>query len=444
MSSDSADTIFALSSGPPPAGVAIIRVSGPGVRFGLETLIDSVPEPRRATLRSIRTGEGEVLDRGLALFFPAPASFTGEDMAELHLHGGRSVIAGVLSALETLEGFRPAEAGEFTRRAFLNQRLDLTEAEGIADLVRAETEAQRRQALGQAAGGLRQLYEGWRERLVRARALVEAELDFPEEEDIPGSVGDEAWAEVERLEREIAKHLKDGHRGERLREGAEIVLLGPPNSGKSSLINALARREVAIVMAEPGTTRDLLEVRLDLAGYPATVVDTAGLREASGLVEREGIRRAEARAKAADLVLWLNDVTQPPSPAPSFGAVPVITIGTKIDVVDSEEERSQHGQHFELHVSARTSTGMDALLLRLGAFVAAEFAPGESPLITRSRYRSALTTCLAALAAARLGKSGELRAEELRRATDSLGRITGRVDVEDLLDVIFREFCIGK
>ena len=287
--------------------MAVIRISGPGVRFGLETLIGSVPEPRRATLRSIGRGSAKPIDRGLVLFFPAPESFTGEDVAELHVHGGRAVVAAVLAELAGFAGFRPAEAGEFTRRAFLNGRMDLTEVEGLADLIAAETEAQRRQAVRQAGGALRVLYDGWRERLVRARALIEAELDFADEDDIPASVSGGAFAEARAVGQEIAAHLAD-RRGERLREGAEVVVLGPPNAGKSSLINAIAQRDVAIVAPEPGTTRDLIEVRLDLGGYPVTLVDTAGLRDAAGEVEREGIRRARVRAEGADVVLWLADL----------------------------------------------------------------------------------------------------------------------------------------
>lgn len=437
------DTIFALSSGPPPAGVAVIRLTGRGVRFGLETLIDSIPEARRASLRSVRAQSGETIDRGLVLFFPGPASFTGEDMAELHLHGGRAVVAAVLAELGTLPGFRAAEAGEFTRRAFANRRMDLTQVEGLADLVLAETEAQRRQALRQADGVLGRLYDGWRERLIRARALIEAELDFSDEDGVPGSVSVQAWDTVGALEKEIVNHIAD-RRGERLRDGAEIVVLGPPNAGKSSLINAIAQRDVAIVTPEPGTTRDLIEVRLDLGGYPVTLVDTAGLREADGVVEREGIRRAEERAAKADVVVWLRDVTASDGAAsPLPGA---ITVGTKIDLIDSVSERSRLGATFDAVVSAKTDGGINELLALLAGRIAGGLPPAESLLTTRSRHRTALLGCLEALRAA-LGdptRPIELRAEDLRRAGDALGRITGRIDVEDLLDVIFRDFCIGK
>ncbi len=441
----SEETIFALSSGLPPAGVGVIRISGPRVRFGLETLVDSLPEPRNASLRLIRRSTGEQLDRGLVLFFPGPASFTGEDVAELHLHGGRAVIAAVLAELGRLEGFRPAEAGEFTRRAFLNRRLDLTQVEGLADLIAAETEAQRRQAVRQADGVLRNLYEGWRSRLVRARAMVEAELDFPEEEDVPASVAAGAWQDIEALASEIGAHLDDDRRGERLREGAEIVVLGPPNVGKSSLINALARRDVAIVTPEPGTTRDLIEVHLDLGGYPVTLVDTAGLREAGGSVEVEGMRRAEARARKADRVLWLSEMSSGTSSPPVGLPAPVMRVGTKADLIDSDIERSKQALTFDVLISTVSGEGIDELLRRLEEFVAVEFMPGETGLISRARYRHALSVCRESLlASGATTYSPELRAEELRRATDALGRITGRVDVEDLLEVIFSEFCIGK
>jgi tRNA modification GTPase len=433
----SSDTIFALSSGAPPAGVAVIRVSGPAVRFGLETLIDSIPEPRRASLHSIRGTDGNTLDRGLVLFFPGPASFTGEDVAEFHVHGGRAVVAAMLSALDALPGFRPAQAGEFTRRAFANQRLDLIQVEGLADLVTAETEAQRRQALHQADGALGRLYDGWRDRLVRARALIEAELDFPDEEDVPGSVSVQAWDIVGEVEKELVDHLAD-RRGERLRDGAEVVILGAPNAGKSSLLNAIARRDVAIVTPEPGTTRDLIEVKLDLGGYPVTLVDTAGIRETDGAIEREGIRRAEARAAAADVVLWLEDASDssgPPAPANA------IRVATKIDLIDSAAQRSPGAA-----VSSRTGAGINDLIALITTRIVAELPPAESPLITRSRHRSAVQSAAGSLAKARSsdGSALELRAEDLRLASDALARVTGRIDVEDLLDVIFRDFCIGK
>ncbi|HET7714662.1 MAG TPA: tRNA uridine-5-carboxymethylaminomethyl(34) synthesis GTPase MnmE [Bauldia sp.] len=440
-------TIFALSSGALPSGVAVVRVSGPQVRFVLETLVDSVPEPRKASLRFLKGADGTALDRGLVFFFPGPGSYTGEDVAEFHIHGGRAVLAAVIGRLTELPGLRPAEPGEFTRRAFEAGRLDLTEVEGLADLIGAETEAQRRQAIGAATGAARATIDAWRDRILRARAWVEAELDFPDEEGVPAGLSAEAWVTIEAVVGEIDRHLEDGRRGERLRDGADVVLVGAVNAGKSSLINVLSRRDVAIVSAEPGTTRDLIEVRLDIDGYPFTLVDTAGLRDATGVVEREGIRRARERLERADVVLALEDVTA--SAAESLFDVDttarVIRIGTKVDLVDSEEERNRLARRYDVLLSSRTGQGIDELIGRLAAFASAEMRPRESVVITRSRHRSALTACRDALRAALGGEVPlELRAEELRKATDALGRLTGRVDVEDLLDVIFRDFCVGK
>jgi tRNA modification GTPase len=353
------------------------------------------------------------------------------------------VVAALLARLAGIPGLRAAEPGEFTRRAFVNGRFDLTEVEGLADLIAAETEAQRRQALRQASGSLRSVLEDWRASLVRARAMVEAELDFADEEDVPGSVSDLAWEAVGIVADAIARHLDDDRRGERLRDGAEVVVLGAVNAGKSSLINALARRDVAIVSEEAGTTRDLIEVRLDIDGYPFTIVDTAGLRQASGAVEREGMRRARLRAGAADLVLAVADATVPAPEAPADAAV--LRVGTKADLIGSPEERSRLGEIFDVLVSSVTGEGIDRLLALLAGFARERMAPRESALITRARHRAGLTACRDALIVALDPELPlELRAEELRHATDALGRLTGRVDVEDLLDVIFRDFCIGK
>ncbi len=385
-----------------------------------------------------------MLDRGLVLFFPGPASFTGEDVAEFHVHGGRAVVAAVLAALSEIEGFRPAEAGEFTRRAFGNERLDLTQVEGLADLVTAETEAQRRQALRQSDGSVGRLYEGWRRRLVRARALIEAELDFADEEDIPASASSGAWALAEAVRQEIVNHIED-RRGERVREGVEIVVAGPPNAGKSSLVNAIARRDVAIVTAEPGTTRDMIEVRLDLDGYAATLVDTAGLREAEGVVEKEGVRRAVERAARADIVLWLGDVREGRVTPPALAAQ-VVYVGTKLDLIDSASERDSIRADFDHGVSSLTGEGVAELLAGLGRRLAEELGTGESVVATRLRHRRALAACAESIAAALNddGRGLELRAEDLRRAGDALGRVTGRIGVEEVLDVVFRDFCIGK
>lgn len=444
---DGRDTIFALSSGPVPAGVAVIRLSGPRTRFVLETICGSCPAPRRASLRDLRRpADGAVIDRALVLWFPGPASFTGEDVAELHCHGGRAVVAAVLEMLGLLPGCRMAEQGEFTRRAFDNDRMDLLEVEGLADLIAAETEAQRRLAMSQAGGALAAVYDGWRGRLTRARALVEAEFDFADEEDVPDDVSAVVWEEVARLRGEIAAHLERSQRAERLRSGVQVVLLGAPNAGKSSLLNALARRDVAIVTEEAGTTRDVIEVHMDLDGYPVTLVDTAGLREEAGLVEREGIRRALARAGDADLVLWLVAPEGEPDAepaAPPQTALALWRIETKADrgerwPADETGERS-------FRLSVRSGEGVEDLLAALAGFAAAHVGGLDEPLAARERHRLHLEACLAALGDALMERrSLEIRAEDLRRAGESLGRIAGRVGVEDLLDVIFREFCIGK
>lgn len=438
------DTIFALSSGAPPAGVGIIRMSGPDVQFELETLIGALPEPRRACLKTLRSTSGDVLDRGLVLFFPAPASFTGEDVAELHVHGGRAVVAAMLECLAGLKGFRPAEAGEFTRRAFGHERLDLTQVEGLADLVAAETEAQRRQALKQSDGTIGRLYTGWRERLVRARALIEAELDFADEEDIPASASGEAWAIADAVRQEILDHMDD-RRGERIRDGVEVVVLGPPNAGKSSLVNAIARRDVAIVTPEPGTTRDMIEVRVDLAGYAATLVDTAGLRAAQGAIEQEGVRRAETRAAGADIVLWLGDARARLGDPPTLPGR-IVRVGTKCDLINSETERARVRGDFDYWISSVTGEGVSELLGGLGKLLSQELGGGEAVIATRARHRAALKACAEAIGDGLRddGRGLELRAEDLRRAGDALGRVTGRIGVEEMLDVVFRDFCIGK
>lgn len=442
-------TIYALASGGCPSGVAVVRVSGPMCGSILTALVGSKPRPRRAALRSIRDRTGEEIDRGLVLWFPGPGSFTGEDTIEFQVHGSRAVVRALFETLGSFEGVRPAEAGEFTRRAHLSGRIDLTEAEGLADLLAAETEAQRRQALAQSEGALRRLYDGWRDRLIEARALIEADLDFSDEEDVPGSVLDLAFGRIESLAKEIRDHLDDGFRGERLRDGFQVVILGPPNAGKSSLLNALSRRDVAIVTEEAGTTRDLLEVHLDLGGYPVTLIDTAGLRETEGRAEREGIRRALARGTTADLALWLQAPDLPSSEPPVIGDCPIWRVDGKGDlgkggsVADADPK---DGEERRFRVSARTGAGLDTLIGALGREAATRLASssgGARP--TRERHRVLLRKTLDALTdAIRNRNEPELAAERLRNGSDDLGRITGRIDVEDLLDHIFGAFCIGK
>jgi tRNA modification GTPase len=443
------DTIYALSSGSLPCGVAVIRVSGPGCRFVLETMVGSLPEPRRATLRSIRDRNGSVLDRGLVTWFPGPASFTGEDTIEFQVHGSRAVVAAMFRRFDELPGMRSAEPGEFTRRAHLAGRIDLTEVEGLADLLAAETEAQRRQAASQAGGALRDLYGDWRARLVRIRALIEADFDFADEEDVPGSVADEAWRDAAALGDEIRAHLAQCERGERVRSGLQVVLLGRPNAGKSSLLNALARRDVAIVTEEAGTTRDLIEVHLDLHGWAVTVVDTAGLRREAGRVEAEGMRRAIERSRSADLVLWLEapDVTAEIGSDVMPGSAEIWEVGTKCDLIgDGVVVGRFDGATKFFAVSAVTGDGLDRLIEEIAELAEHLCGGGEAAVPSRDRHRGHLLRVVTELerACADVRKETELRSEDLRRAGDELGRLTGDIGVEELLDVIFGEFCIGK
>lgn len=440
-------TIFALATAPGRAGVAVVRVSGPASGDALAALTGKpLPTPRMATLVRLRDPKtGEALDDALVLRFTAPRSFTGEDVVELHLHGGRAVVAGVVEALSALPGLRVAEPGEFTRRAFENGKLDLTEAEAVADLVDAETSAQRRQALRQMEGALGQLYDGWRERLTRSLAHIEADIDFPDE-DLPSGVSDAARPVLDALAAEIDAHLDDRGRGERLREGLHIAIVGAPNAGKSSLLNALARREAAIVSARAGTTRDVIEVHLDLGGYPVVLADTAGLREAAAdEVEEEGIRRALDRAARADVKVAVFDATALPALDPATVALvdkDTVVVLNKTDLADAPIRTV--GSQDAVAVSARTGSGLAELERRLTAFTADRLAGSGAPALTRARHRSALEECRDALRRALTAPLPELMAEDVRLASRALGRITGRVDVEDLLDVIFRDFCIGK
>ncbi|CTQ56996.1 tRNA modification GTPase MnmE [Roseibium album] len=448
-----ADTIFALSSGAVPSGVAVVRVSGPKTKEIVEALCGRAPVPRQAVVSKLRDPEfKETIDEAIVLFFKGPASFTGEDVAEFQCHGGRAVVSKLLSVLGQFEDCRPADPGEFTRRAFDGGRMDLTEVEGLGDLIAAETESQRKQAVRQMGGALGELYEDWRKRLIHMRAMIEADFDFADEEDVPGSVADQVWLEASSLHAEIGDHLERSKSGERLRSGLQVVLMGAPNAGKSSLLNAIAGRDVAIVTEEAGTTRDVIEVHLDLAGYPVTLVDTAGLRQAEGLIEREGIRRAEARGHEADLILWAvepdgaeNSDTSSGLPEELRSKVPVWTVRTKSDLVTPPKQDSS-GTIQEIASSTKNVEGIEQLFSALTRFAAETISLSETPLATRARHRHYLVECLTGLGGAVNSDHlpTELRAEDLRRAADALGRITGRIDVEDLLDVIFRDFCIGK
>lgn len=481
-------TIFALSSAPGRSAVAVIRVSGPAVTDVLARMAGGALEPRRAAMRTLHHPiTGERLDQALVLLFKAPASETGEDVAELQTHGGRAVVAAVLNALGCVPGCRLAEPGEFARRAFANGKLDLAQAEGLIDLIDAETEGQRRQALTQATGALSRLYEGWRTDLVGALALVEAAIDFSDEADVSDKAVEQAEAAAGALLTALQSHLADGHRGEILRDGFRIVLAGPPNAGKSSLLNALARRDAAIVSAEAGTTRDVIEVRLDLDGLPVIVSDTAGIREATGFVEAEGIRRTLAQARAADLVIWLTDASEPrlePPPELTSSAAPILHVLNKIDLAGTHHPPSQSATDGErdagseatpgppspptpprkgeeswseralcarsdaaIPISALTGRGLPELTERLSAEARRRLgASADTPLITQARHRQQVERAATGLRAflSRRPPDLELRAEELRGAAAALGRITGQIDPEDVLDQVFRRFCIGK
>ena len=520
------DTIFALSSGRGPAAIAVVRISGPRAGAALKALTGKIPSPRQAALGRVRDPQTkDIIDEALILWFPAPHSETGEDTAELQLHGGRAVIAAVLEALGRIEGLKAAEAGEFTRRAFENGKLDLTAVEGLADLVAAETQGQRRQAFRQMKGLLGGRAEAWRQKLIQALSLVEARIDFSDEADVPENLLAPALAMACELATEIAAALDDSRAGERLREGLVVAIAGPPNAGKSTLLNRIARREAAIVSPYAGTTRDVIEVHLDLQGWPVTLLDTAGIREAEDPVEIEGVRRARERAAAADLVLWVVDArdenaaknaaakgaakssfvipgrraaAKPKSITPGAQhksgasrsawprnedvAPPTWLIRNKTDLIQGlrirnelrlsniekseailssnkplrsmmnnqltqRNEFSSTKIELKFNVSAVNGLGIEPLLTRLARQAEETLAGSESALVTRERHRRALEEVLAALRRAQSGDVAareDLLAEELRIAATALGRLTGRVDVEDILDVIFRDFCIGK
>jgi tRNA modification GTPase len=423
------DTIFAVASGSGRAAITVMRISGSRSSAVLASLCGRVPPSRRASLRTLRDADGMILDRGMVVWFPGPRSYTGEDSAELHLHGGRAVLEAVAAAL-LCAGARPAEPGEFTKRAFLNGRMDLLEAEAVGDLVAAETEAQRRQALRQLEGELGAIYRNWADRLKLLLARQEALIDFPDQ-DLPQHVEAAVQREIGLLHSEVEVHLADGRRGERLREGLVFAITGPPNVGKSSLMNALAEREVAIVSSRPGTTRDALEARVVLGSVPVTLVDTAGLREAGDEVEAEGVRRARAHAAAADLVIAVMDQTVEALAATGLVVANKIDLGWPVPLG-------------AFGVSALTGEGLDQLRARLADQARRLTESSGPPPLTRARHRAALEEVSARLNAARNASLPELQAEDLRLAVRALGRITGAVGIEEILGSIFAQFCIGK
>jgi tRNA modification GTPase len=437
-------TIFALSSGRPPSAIALVRVSGPQAGKIVTALAGKLPSPRMATRVLLRDIGQRPIDDAVVLWFPGPASATGEDVAEFHVHGGRAVLAALFAALSAFDDVRPAEPGEFTRRAFENGKLDLTEAEGLDDLIHADTDRQRRQALRQLKGLLGDRARDWRVRIIEASALIEAGIDFSDEGDVPAELIAPALTKVKALLTEIDEVLAEQGRSERLRDGLVVAIAGPPNVGKSTLMNQLARREVAIVSPHAGTTRDVIEVQLDLDGYPVTVIDTAGIRETDDPVEQEGVRRARARAADADLVLWLTDVS--PVAIQHDGTAPVWMVRNKIDLEAASRPLADASGQGAFQISASRGDGLPELIAALVGFVQNYFGGSEGGLIGRTRQRKLLQETAASLrrCVQVVGQGEELAAEELRLAAHSLGRLLGRVDVEDILDVIFREFCVGK
>jgi len=452
------DTIYALATAPGRSGVAVVRVSGPAARDSLLALCgrDDVT-PRMAHLVSlIDNVSRETIDKALVLFFKNPASFTGENVAEYHLHGGHAVVQSLLLALSRFDGHRLAEPGEFTRRAFENGKMDLTEAEAVADLIDAETILQKNQALSQLGGSLSQLYDRWRIKLTNSLAHLEADIDFADD-DMPDGVSEHVMPLLRSLRAEIKDHLADGHRGERLRDGLQIAVIGAPNAGKSSLVNALAQRDVAIVSDLAGTTRDIIEVHLDLGGVPVIIADTAGLRpdqlsadSAHDRIESEGIRRALDRAANADLRLLLFDgCAMPDLDQHTLDLVrtadDTLIVLNKSDAFSSGKDHpAEIGGITVLSVSAKDGEGLPRLIETLTDKMTAMIGQRDTPSLTRARHREALEQCVNSLDRALGGDLPELIAEDVRLAVRALGRITGRVDVEDLLDVIFRDFCLGK
>jgi tRNA modification GTPase len=445
------DTIYAPATGAGRAAVAVIRVSGPRASEVVRGLAGVVPKPRRAVLRQL-THRGVALDDALVIWFEAPASYTGEDAAEFHVHGGRAVVEAVLTALSE-DGLRLAEPGEFTRRAFENGKLDLTQAEGVADLIDAETEAQRRQALGQLGGALSQRYEAWRDLLVQALAMLEAAVDFPDEE-LPEDVAARARPGLEALEAEIGLALTDASRGRRVRDGFRIALIGAPNAGKSTLLNALAERDAAIVTSTPGTTRDIIEVPLTLGGYKTLLADTAGLRKTEDAIEAEGVRRARAWAAEADLRLWVIDAAM--FHVKQDDELAVVQSGdwaviNKIDLVDAyrleslREVLSAQGLKV-VELAARKPGAAEQARAALTSHVVEALSGAEFPAATRIRHAESLTDARVYLqrALSDVGLEVELAAEDVRLAARALSRITGRIDPEDVLDRVFSSFCIGK
>ena len=437
------ETIFALASAPGRAGVAVMRVSGPKSGAVLQALTcRRRPEPRRASLRVLYNETGERIDEALVLWFPGPGSFTGEDMAELHTHGSAAVLSALAEALSDL-GLRQARAGEFTRRAFENGRMDLTEVEGLADLIDAESEAQRLQALRQMRGGLKAVYEGWRHKILDALAMVEGEIDFPDEEGVPDALAHRAGPILSDLGAEMAQALAESGRGEQVRSGLDIAIIGAPNAGKSSLLNRLARREAAIVTAQAGTTRDIIEVHLHMGGQAVRLADTAGLRETGDIIEAEGVRRALARAEEADLRIAVIDSVDPDLSVLEKLRQGDVVVWNKIDLARPEQQNVSRETFL---LSSQTGEGFAAFEQKLEALIKQRFQPGEGAGLTRARHKRCVEAARSAIdrAYTALSQAPELAGDDLRQALEAIRELAGEADIEAVLDRVFSQFCIGK
>lgn len=444
------DTIYALASGSGRAGIAIIRVSGPRALESLELLSAEKFPPRQAVLTSLRHPKtGALIDEAIVIYFQPPRSYTGEQTVEYNIHGGKAVREALLKALSEMDGHRMAEAGEFTRRAFENGQMDLTQAEAVADLIHAETEAQKQLALSQMGGALSNLYQSWADKLIKALAYAEAQIDFADEDLPEDEVKSHVLPVLNDIHDRMSKHLNDGNRGEILRDGIKIAIIGAPNAGKSSLINALAKRDVAIVSEMAGTTRDVLEVYLDLNGYPVILYDTAGLRpEQLGdndqdKIESEGIRRALQKAQEADFKILLFDATR------AFDKATLDLVDDRSFIVVNKIDASSSFDSNELNnptlISIQTGEGLEALIQNVSRETSKIFEDIQNtPSLTRARHREALMDAQGHIHRAINGFSPDMIAEDIRMSVRAIGRITGRIDVEDLLDIIFRDFCIGK
>ena len=439
-------TIYALSTVYGKSGVAVVRISGSRALDAVAAMTDIAAgsiKPRYAYFADIKNKEGQLLDKAVVLYFKAPASFTGEDIVEFQIHGSRAVISSVLESLSGLPEFRLAEPGEFSKRAFFNHKMDLTEAEGLADLIDSETAAQQKYALRQMEGGLKDLYENWRRELLDILAHLEAYIDFPDEE-LPADIIDNIQNTVFKIKEDIEKHLNDNTAGERLRDGLRVVIIGEPNAGKSSLLNAVAKREAVIVSDIAGTTRDAIDIHLDIDGYPVIFTDTAGLREAAGIIEQKGIAMALDKARDADIVICLFDCLKNiPQEFDLITENKKIYVANKSDKLTDEQKISLQNGGFLL-ISAKYNQGIDRLLKAIGAKIKDKFAAGSAALITRQRYREALRNAVNYLQEFNFTKEIELSAEDIRMACREIGKITGRIEVDEVLDKIFGSFCIGK